>query len=153
MKGAEGVEAFHIPAGYAYASDPGAVAPEVFGMDLVHGSCAYLFLRDAHSPFGFEAGDGRRKSRAGDPEASRHLAAALVLYYAREAGGAPGCHAKRYGRLSTELERDGLVVCIGVRHQLFLVHLSLLFLLTDPATAQDHARSAPISPRELKPDC
>jgi len=136
MKGAESMEAFHIPAGYAYAGDPGAVAPEVFGMDLVHDSCAYLFLRDAHSPFGFDAGDGRRKRRAGNPEASWHLAAALVLYHAREAGGTPGGHAKRYGRLSTELERDRLVVCISVRHQLFLIHLTFLFLLTDPATAK-----------------
>jgi|SRR5215207_739573 len=136
MKGGEGVEAFHIPTGYAYPSDPGAVAPEVFGMNLVHGSCAYLFLRDAHAPFGFDTGDGSRKRRAGDPEAGRHLAAALVLYYARDASRTPGGHAKWYGRLSTQLERDGLVVCIGVRHQLFLVHLSLLFLLTDPATAK-----------------
>src|SRR3712207_4589976 len=127
MKGGEGVEAFHISAGFADASDPSAVAPEVFGMDLLHGSCAYFFLRDAHSPFGFDAGDRRRKHRAGDPEAGRHLAAGLVLYYAWEAGGTPGSYAKRYGRLSAELARDGLVVCIGVRHQLFLVHLSLVY--------------------------
>jgi hypothetical protein len=48
----------------------------------------------------------------GDPERSRHLAAALVLYHARPSGWTPYGHAERR-RLATELERHDLAVVQG----------------------------------------
>src|SRR3712207_3067109 len=99
MEGGEGVEALDatdgLALGSADASDPDAVAGEVIGVDSVHLVGADLFLRDADTARGFDAGDGGLEGGAGDPERGGHLPAALVLYDAREAGGAPGGHPKR----------------------------------------------------------
>ncbi len=95
MEGGEGVEAFYAAAGFADASDPRTVASEVFGVYLVHLLRTDLFLGLSNTAGGFDAGDGRLKGGAGDPETRRHLAAAFVLYHARPACRTPGGNAER----------------------------------------------------------
>src|SRR4051812_13968021 len=113
MESGEGVQAFYaahgFPFGAADTGDPGAVAGEVVGVDLIHNFRADFFLRGADATPGFDARNGRTKGGAGDPEARWHLSAALVLYYAGTVGRTPGGHAERR-RLATELECHGLTV-------------------------------------------
>ncbi len=103
------MEAFDAATGVTDASDTGAIAGEVTGMDLVHHFYANLFLSCADATCGFDAGDGRPKSGAGDPEARRHLEAALILYDAGEAGRAAGGYAEG-DRFTPKLERHDLVI-------------------------------------------
>jgi hypothetical protein len=103
VEGGEGVEAFDA-AGVSDAGDPGTVAFRVFGVGLVYRLRAELLLGLPNAASGFDAGDGGLECWASDPERSRHLAATLVLYNARAAGGTPGCHAERQKGLPAELE-------------------------------------------------
>ena len=103
------MEAFDAATGVTDASDTGAIAGEVTGMDLVHHFYANLFLSCADATCGFDAGDSRPKGGAGNPEACRHLKAALILYNAREASRAASGYAEG-DRLASKLERYGLMV-------------------------------------------
>jgi hypothetical protein len=109
VEGGEGVEAFDAAPGVTNTGDLGAVAGEVPRVNLVHRFCANLFLSCADAACGFDAGDGRPKGGAGDPEACRHLKAALILYDAREASRAASGYAEG-DRLASKLERHGLMV-------------------------------------------
>ena len=109
VEGGEGMEAFDAAPRLTDAGDPGAVAGEMPRVDLVHRFCANLFLSCADAACTFDPGDSRPKGRAGDPEACRHLKAALILYDAREASRAASGYAEGY-RLASKLKCHSLMV-------------------------------------------
>jgi hypothetical protein len=81
----------------------------VLGVDLVHGLGPDLLLRPADARVGLDARDRRVEARAGNPERRRHLAPRLVLYDARQSGGA-ACGDPERCRLAPKLTRHDLVV-------------------------------------------
>src|SRR5215211_5755710 len=109
VEGGEGVEALDVSAGSPHAGDAGAVAGEVFGVNLFDRLGADLFGGGPHAAGALEARDGSTEAGAGDPEARRHAPGTLVLYNARQAERAAGGDAEWSGD-AAELARDGLVV-------------------------------------------
>ena len=125
VESGEGVEAFYAPDGRSFGvfafgaadtGDPGAVEAEVFGVDFVYDFRAEVFLGLADAAAGFDARDRRLEGWAGDPESRRHLAATLVLYNTRPAGGAPGGYTDG-NRLAPELARHDLAVLQGLSYE------------------------------------
>src|SRR5215211_742823 len=117
VEGGEGVEALDVSAGSPHAGDAGAVAGEVFGVNLFDRLGADLFGGGPHAAGGFEACDRFIEARAGDPEARRHILGMFVLYDAREAERTAGGDAERSG-VAAELYGHGVAVSRAVSHQL-----------------------------------
>lgn len=102
MEGDERMQTLDAPVGLPtwttpYSGDPDAVAPQVLGVDPVHGLGADFFLGPADTAFRLDAGDRRHKARARHPERGRHLAAGLVLDHARQTTGTARRYPKRRG--------------------------------------------------------
>ena len=117
MESRKGVEALDVSA-LADPADAGPGAGEVVGVNLFDRLFAHLLLCGAHAPGGLDACDRLVEARAGDPEARRHVPAALVLYDARKAERAPASYPERSGG-AVELTQDGVEVCGGFNHQLW----------------------------------
>ena len=116
VEGSEGVEALHVATWSPYASDAGAIADEMFGMDLFDRLFSHIFLGCSYAACGLQARDGPVEAGAGDPEARRHVARPLVLYDARRTERATGGDAER-SRRTAELAGYGFEI-VGFSFQL-----------------------------------